>query len=280
MHELLLPRALRALRAWNFPRKLGVLERVFGGALANGGIAWVRTSRGLLWKLDLGMVGHRWIVYGDYEGPCQMAWIRSWLAPGGVVVDSGASVGEMAQYFAEIPGVSVLACEPVPSSFEWLCECLEQNRELRIEALQLALGEAPGEVEMQLAGPRSTFALEWYRGQSNARQAVRVERLDSILAQRGVERIRLWKLDVEGSEVSALRGASQYLRRRAIEAILVEVAPSLFAPIRAQLQEFGYRLHRILPRARLVPTERQVRFGNLVALPGDVRPPPQPCETL
>jgi FkbM family methyltransferase len=69
------------------------------------------------------------------------------------------------------------------------------------------------------------LALDWYRERENPRLDVRVQRLDTLLREHGISRVRLWKLDVEGSEAVVLHGAAGYLANRAIDAILVEVAP-------------------------------------------------------
>jgi FkbM family methyltransferase len=242
------------------------LERAFGTALAARGVAWVTTSTGIPWKLDLSRVEHRWIVYGDYEGSRQMGWIRRWLVGGGIVVDSGASVGEMLLYIAPMPDVRVLAVEPMAASRAWLAENLAVNPGFRVTILDCGLGERPGVSLMQSAGPWSTMSLDWYAQRAHPRLSVRIERLDGLLRARDIPQVRLWKLDVEGSEAAALRGASGYLEAGAIDAILVEVAPPRFGGIRDCLAAFGYQLFEIASRGRLRPVTRHDRFGNLVAL--------------
>ncbi len=85
----MLPIALATLQRLEFPRKLGLMEMLYGRKLAARGTTWIQTSRGITWKLDLRDPCHRWIVYGYYEGPAIWRWLRGWLRDGDVVVDSG-----------------------------------------------------------------------------------------------------------------------------------------------------------------------------------------------
>ena len=101
----------------HFPHKLGILEKVYGQIFAQKGISGVRTLNGIIRKMNWGHSSHRWIVYGDYEGTLQMNWIRSWLARGGVFVDSGANIGQMLLNVAPLHSVRVLAVQPVPKKW-------------------------------------------------------------------------------------------------------------------------------------------------------------------
>ncbi|MGI9318732.1 MAG: hypothetical protein ACR2QW_15495, partial [bacterium] len=50
---LKLPVHLNLVRRIQFPRKLGILERVYGKFLDGKGTQWVTCSNGIVWKLDL-----------------------------------------------------------------------------------------------------------------------------------------------------------------------------------------------------------------------------------
>ena len=108
-----LPGLLRCLQPREFPRKLGICDRLFGRALAGAGICWVRTAPGPVWKLDLGNQTHRWIVYGSYEGPAFWHWLRRDGAGTRTIVDSGANIGQTVLYFASLlPAARIFAYEP------------------------------------------------------------------------------------------------------------------------------------------------------------------------
>jgi hypothetical protein len=123
-----IPLLLTLLQPIDFPHKLGICERLFGKAIAPLGICFVKTGSGLVWKLDLANPTHRWIVYGKYEGASFINWAKHNLSPNGVVIDSGASIGQMLMYLAQYtPQGKVLAFEPGKEAADWLQECLLSN---------------------------------------------------------------------------------------------------------------------------------------------------------
>jgi FkbM family methyltransferase len=241
------------------PRRLGVLERLFGESLSRRGVVRVRTAGGVPWKLDLSDVTQRWIVYGDYEGAAQMNWCRRWLAGGGVMVDSGASIGQMLLHLAPLTGVRIIAFEPDPDSVRWLEECLALQPDWQVDTVSAALADSPGTLNLQVAGPHSTTRLEWYAGHENPRIQVPCLCLDDYSREHAVHRIRLWKLDMEGAEEKALAGASQLLSERRIDALLVEVSPQSWAPVRERLAQHGYQPARIGSGSRLVAAPHAVQ---------------------
>jgi len=266
--SLTLPLSLRLLRGVPLPRKLGLLERLYGKRLARHGVTWATTAAGPAWKLDLSDVGHRWMLYGGYEGPLQMRWIRRWLRSGDVVIDSGANIGQMLLNFACAAEVRIIAFEPLPSARAWLLECLERQTGWNVTVLACGLGAVSERVALRLHGAMSTTRLDWYPTQALDTLEIQVEALDSMMAALGVDRIRLWKLDIEGGEPAAIHGARHYLESRRIEAVLVESAPELFAELHHAFAAVGYSLFEIRSRGRL-RTATGLRFGNLLALPAE-----------
>jgi hypothetical protein len=107
------------------------------------GICWVKTGSGLVWKLDLANATHRWIVYGKYEGAAFLNWAKNYLSADSVVIDSGASIGQMLMYLSQwIPQGKLLAFEPGKQAREWLTDCLQVNPDLPVEICPYGLGTA------------------------------------------------------------------------------------------------------------------------------------------
>lgn len=243
-----------------------MLERLYGKDLRRLGSAWVKAANGVVWKLDLGDACQRWIVYGDYEGAAQMRWMRRWLDQGGVVIDSGANIGQIVLYLAPLPDVTIFAFEPVAPAADWLTECLQRYPKWEVEVIRQGLSSSPGTLTMQLDGPRSTLRSDWYQRQGFPTLRVPMTTLDDFFDEHQIQSVRLWKLDVEGHEMAALEGARRHLERQAIAAILIELS-DVAGPQRL-LKDCGYGLYRIERKGGIEPFvggERPV--GNLLALP-------------
>jgi FkbM family methyltransferase len=264
MEEIKLPVGLTALRSLPLPKKLGLLERLFGKILATNGVCWVRASNGVKWKLDLDDPTQRWIVYGDYEGSKQMNWIRNWLSEGGLVVDSGANIGQMCLFFAALPGVRVMAFEPLPEAYEWIHECLQNYPNWNVSLNNFGLSDRGTSLTVQVWGSRTTARMDWYIDKNYKRIDIEVVSLDEFASKSNIDQVRLWKLDVEGHEISALNGAHDLLKEKRIEAILVEVSSDGVIPL---LHDSGYSVYQIGNNNTLQPISNLKARGNLVALP-------------
>lgn len=266
--ELRLPFTLRLVQRIDFPHKLGVCERLFGKQLQRLGIRWVRCANGVMWKLDLADPSHRWCVFGDYEGASQMRWLKRWLKHGGHVVDSGANIGQMTLSFLPFGGLTIHAFEPTRSAGDWLESCIRANALSNVRLVRSGLSSRPVKLPIQLNGPRSTLHMDWYSGHGLQTETVDLIRLDDYLDEAGINRVRLWKLDVEGHEVDALAGASHALERKIIDAILIEVSESTLDSVKALLRRSNYELLSILPNGSALPFVGAVKGTcNLLAVP-------------
>jgi FkbM family methyltransferase len=261
--ETPLPPLLRLTQCIDFPRKLGVCERLFARSLTRHGTSWVRTAAGIPWKLDLTSQLHRWMVYGKYECAGFVDWAWRHLPSDGIIVDSGANVGQMlVSLVGAVARGMVLAFEPCAEAAQWLRECLARNRDLPVVLIEHALGEACG--VGFLHGSQSGHGL-WSRiaGEGDhtpVSQPVQIVRLADELERRNLSRVNLWKLDVEGHEVPALKGAEPFLKRHAIHAIYVELVDENGRKVMEYLESLGYRLHLVQSAGRLVPPERKPGF--------------------
>ena len=121
-----LPFGFRAIRKLPLPHKYGILDRLFGQNLASNEVARVNCANGVFWKLDLRNITHRWCVYGSIFHPEVAKWIRRHLRDGGIVIDSGANIGQAVIEFSSNPRCEVHAFEPLPEASVWLKECVSQ----------------------------------------------------------------------------------------------------------------------------------------------------------
>jgi len=266
-----LPFLLKMMRKFNFSHKLGILERLFGKRIAQLGIVRVVLANGIIWKLDLAEPCQRWMVYGDYEGSHLIGWIRHWLRAGGIVVDSGANIGQTLVYYAAQPDVMVFAFEPNETAADWLKECLAYYPQWKVRIERKGLDNANTTRTFQLAGAMSTTRVDWYKGKDYTLTSIKVQRLDDYMEEHGINRIRLWKIDVEGAELNVLQGARNMLRRNCIDALIIEISNQTYTEIRNLLSLYGYHLFTIGNNGHLLEyNEEQIQDTiNVIALTGE-----------
>ncbi len=261
-----LPLALRVLQAWEFPRHLGLCERLFGRRLAALGVTWIRTAPGLVWQLDLTNATHRWVVYGSYEGPGFWRWFRR-QPPPAAIIDSGANIGQTVLYFARYaPAARIFAYEPGAGARAWLATCVAANRLDRVQISPLALGAAQGRAFLRDNLDPSLHG-SWNEVNATTGAPIDVTTLDEEIARHAITEISLWKLDLEGYELPALQGAARALAAGRIRAIHMEVSGEPASRASHDLLcAHGYRPYRLTDSGRLRSSLGATAYDNLLFL--------------
>jgi len=180
------------------------------------------TRDGLRYDLDLSQAIDLTIfVLGRFEA-FTVAALRRNVKPGATVLDIGANIGAHTLQLARLVGPNgrVLAFEPTDFAFAKLRRNLELNPQIagRATALQCFLtahdgNTLPASVYSKWSVQRAAEAHEKHLGVRMATTGARGATLDRVLAEQGVEKVDLIKLDVDGVECDVLAGASNMLRR-------------------------------------------------------------------
>lgn len=139
-------------------------------------------------------------------------------------------------------------------------ECCQSMRSIKgVEVIEAAIGERPGKAVFYTPGNASVLGSLYNRqdtcieGQSMQAREVAVTTVDQILNERGITEVDLLKMDLEGHELFALRGASEALKHGRIRAITFEFGSSnvnsrtYFRDFWDLLTGFQYRIERIRP---------------------------------
>jgi len=158
------------------------------------------------------------------------AWLRQEAEP--VMYDVGANDGffssQIAQMMAGQP-IQIYAFEPVPATFAKLVESVFRlGLEHRIHPIAAAVIDDQRLVRVSYSQKNSLYAQVTPQGLNRRAgdklaiaPAVTLDRLSSLVKTRPT----LLKIDVEGSEVAALRGARSILSGRDRPAIMMEYSP-------------------------------------------------------
>jgi FkbM family methyltransferase len=140
-------------------------------------------------------------------------FILKYLPDDGVFVDAGANAGFfLFAVAAKRPSGVTLAFEPIAAFAEMLAFNIKANRLTQVTLETLALSDHDGEVAFNLDTQSTAY------GENTI--VVPARRLDSALAARGLDRVDVLKIDVEGSEDRVLlpffRSAERSLWPRAV----------------------------------------------------------------
>lgn len=142
---------------------------------------------------------------------------RLTLSPGDVVIDIGANIGWYSVLLNRLApeGVAVFSFEPDPLNFELLRRNIELNDTTRVEAIQQALAADEGIMTLYRHDSNNLGRHSLLQLQDGHTVEVQTTTLDHFWEIRGLgERTpRFIKIDVEGYELFALRGAERVLQR-------------------------------------------------------------------
>jgi FkbM family methyltransferase len=130
--------------------------------------------------------------------------------PGDVAIDAGACFGDTAICFADAVGSEGRVCsfEVLSPHLKIIRYNLDQNPELTNVALYpFALGECNREGVLAEGPPNPGYSL------IGAQPGVSVRTLDSLVDEGEIRTVDFVKMDIEGSELAALRGAVHTIRR-------------------------------------------------------------------
>ena len=181
------------------------------------------------------------------------------IEEGDVVVDVGAHIGIFAAKAAYQIGSRgiVLAIEPEPRNYRLLQENIHRNSLQNVITLNRAASDTSGVRPLQVleGGRTAGHSIAPSHTNLRARQfddskfvGVRCDTLDNMIAEQGLRKVDLIKIDVEGHEPNVMRGAASTIARFCPK-IIVESKPgsARSAQTAEILAGYGYRVVGLAP---------------------------------
>ena len=174
-----------------------------------------------------------------------------------------------------------MAVEASPREREKLNLHLRINRCKNVQVESRALAEDEGDAELYLVCGGQTGCNSLRKpdvSEPTEFIPIRTGRLDSVLREHQIEKVDFMKLDVEGEELSVLKGGPELLRRKPRPVILAEVPDVRTAPWGYSAREIvrflcgvGFQWFRLLPDRSLGPMgDGQEEYdSNFVAIPNE-----------
>lgn len=258
--------------------------------------AWRDAAKRVFWRLLPRPAYQRLLAYskardfasGRFREP-ELDLVAALVATGDVAVDVGANHGMWTLALSPAVGEAgrVYSFEPVPFTFGVLSAVVRRGRLANVTLLNKGCSDRVATMEMTvpLQSSGSSDDLQAHLAQRGGEDdgdggesveiSCEMTTLDSALA--GVEGVSLLKLDIEGAELLALRGAAGLIARER-PAIVCEVDAEFLAGFGQEprdvvefLGQWGYEAHRYDGQAqRLEPVAEPARIGhaNVIFLTG------------
>lgn len=201
-------------------------------------------------------MGSGWDIVAEVAGAAKCV-----VDPHPVILDVGANVGAWASAMIKtLPNIKrIILLEPQ-------AECqrtLKQLASSGAEILPIGLGDK-NETRTMFKGEVNTVSSlhsnqrDVFNDIHFSAEEVKIRRLDDVVREMQLEIIHFMKMDIEGHELFALRGAQQCLKRGQIRAFSFEFGGSNVAS-RTYFKDFwdyltplGYNIYRVLPYGHLI----------------------------
>ena len=190
--------------------------------LASGAVKRSGVVRAMLYSDERLSLAHR--PYLDFE-PLIEQFYRAWLRPGDTAIDVGAHSGRHSRPLYDVlsgasagvpaKGGQLFLFEPIPSLASALRSHFEHST-IPVTMFNCAVSDSEGTADFAVALDRPEESSLKERAQYNGTTriqhvAVQLRTVDAAVAD--ITALHFVKIDVEGAEMGALRGASKTLSR-------------------------------------------------------------------
>jgi FkbM family methyltransferase len=184
---------------------------------------------GIRIELDTTAAATQAMYYGIYEEHL-INWIARNIRPSDSVIEPGMNVGFVTAHLLRQVGPSglVIALEPSRRCVEKIQSCNDLPGVTSLHVLNAAVADRDGSemfyetTNIIDQGYGCLQSANWSGRLDGQVYEVPLRTVDSLMQDHGLSHVRFLKLDVEGSELRALHGASRALSTRAIDHIMVE----------------------------------------------------------
>jgi FkbM family methyltransferase len=164
-------------------------------------------------------------AYKAYTDRAERELLKQVLFPGAIVVDAGANIGIYSEFLSRCVGPAgiVHSFEPSPDNFRRLRGATRKLSNVRVS--QAAVGEHSGNSQLYLSN-KLNVDHRTYNADGDSRHTVPIEMIALDDYFKPGERVDLIKMDIQGYELHALRGAKRVLQENPDINLLLEFWPS------------------------------------------------------
>lgn len=213
-----------------------------------------RGNKYLLPTKDTSMVPS--IINQDYE-VFELEILNKILKPGMVVFDIGANLGVYSSEASNAVGNKgrVYAFEPIPENLRYLKHNLGLNNAKNVEVVPRAIGNKVGKEKIYLS--ESNVGTHSMGGKSKKYIEVETDTIDNFVKQKGLGKVNLIKIDVEGFESQALAGGTKSMSDGKIP-MLIEFSSNHLMNCGTDPGKFAQQLTNMYKYCFIVDERKQV----------------------
>jgi FkbM family methyltransferase len=219
------------LKDFPLPTGKSKIYKLFQRQLAEHGPIWCRYDGDIDFLADLSdRIQRHVLLYGGYRTERRHKnFMINRIQPGQVILDIGGHAGYYTLLFAKYTGNTgqVFSFEPNPSNYAILERNIQRNGFTNIELRAEIVSDKAGQTSLYLPDSDNTGNGSVYASSDTAFGQIEVQAInpDQLFQEKGIAKIDLIKIDVEGHEENVLRGLTHYLSLPADQApeVFVEV---------------------------------------------------------
>lgn len=137
------------------------------------------------------------------------------IDPGDVVIDVGGGIGEECYLLSELvsPGGTVLTVEAHPDTCRLLRKNITDNGLTNVEVIHAAAASINGELTIDAGTTEESLTRRIGGGGEVGKITVPARTIAAVIRERGIGKVKLLKMNIEGAEVAALVGLGSEAER-------------------------------------------------------------------
>lgn len=198
-------------------KSLGIANRIYKKRLHNNFYMLLNPTEHIQQQL---------FWYGHYEKELGEL-LKKIVRPGDVFLDLGANIGYFSLLVAiNSPSANIISFEPAKDLFHYMNDNISLNNIKNVSAINAAAGEINEEKDLFISSPDNSGMSSFHQPEnySGKKERVKVLSMDEWFKTSGLSKIDIIKLDIEGSELAALKGMKEILQKQK-PVLIVEVNP-------------------------------------------------------
>ena len=184
-------------------------------------------------------------VFGS-SSMCEPEVRKEFILKEGVAMDIGANCGMFTIYLAKMLGDNgkVISIEPERRNITLLKKNVELNKLKNVSIIEKGVYSKKGKMTFYL-DDFGTGGHSLLKEDVKKKEIIRIDTIDNIIKSLNIKKINIIKMDVEGVEIDALKGAEKTIKKSRPKIIFEAVKEEEKKKIENFLSQYNYKVRKI-----------------------------------